>query len=130
EQRNRAFWNADADAYQALHGAELDGAPEAWGAWRIAESELGLLDLEHIADRDVLELGCGAAQWSSALAARGARIVGLDLSREQLRHASTTAPLVCASAEATPFTDASFDLIFCDHGALSFCAPHEPVAEC
>jgi len=130
ERSNRAFWDADADAYQARHGAELDGAPEAWGAWRIAESELGVLDLEHIADRDVLELGCGAAQWSAALAARSARVVGLDLSRAQLLHARASVPLVCASAETAPFADASFDLVFCDHGALSFSDPDIAIGEC
>src|SRR5260370_27817321 len=34
--------------------------------------------------RSILELGCGAAQWSVALAQVGARPVGLDLSERQL----------------------------------------------
>jgi SAM-dependent methyltransferase len=136
ERQNRAFWDADADAYQELHAPDLDRA-EAWGAWRIAESDLGVLDLDRIAGLDVLEFGCGAAQWSSALAARGARIRGLDLSIAQLGHArqrmgsgAPSVPLVCASGEATPFADASFDVVFCDHGALSFCDPEAAVAEC
>ena len=137
EQKNRAFWDADADAYQAQHAPDLDRAPEAWGAWRIPESEIGALDLERIAGLDVLEFGCGAAQWSTALAARGAQVRGLDQSIAQLRHArrrirdgAQPAPLVCASGEATPFADASFDVVFCDHGALSFCDPDVAVAEC
>ena len=82
---------------------------------------------------DVLELGCGAAQWSVALAANGARVVGLDLSGAQLkyaRRASSALPLVLASGEQLPFASASFDLVFCDHGALSFCEPDVVVAEC
>ena len=130
ERRNREFWDADADAYQAEHAPDLSRAPEAWGAWRIAESEIGALDLDHIEGRDVLELGCGAAQWSIALAARGAHVIGLDQSIRQLRHATTRVPVVCASGEATPFADSSFDLVFCDHGALSFCDPDTAVAEC
>ena len=136
ERQNRAFWDADADAYQALHAPDLDRA-EAWGAWRIAESDVGVLGLDRIAGLDVLEFGCGAAQWSSALAARGARIRGLDVSIAQLGHArqrmdagAAFVPLVCASGEATPFADASFDVVFCDHGALSFCDPEVAVAEC
>ena len=70
EQLNRAFWDADADAYQAQHASDLDRA-EAWGAWRNPETELGVLDLDRIAGRDVLEFGCGAAQWSSALSSIG-----------------------------------------------------------
>ncbi len=135
ERRNRQFWDADADDYQVAHAADL--RPErarAWGVWRIPESELQVLG--PVRDRDVLEYGCGAAQWSTALAREGARPIGLDQSRAQLRHASrlqreqrTTFPLVAASAEATPFAAASFDLVFCDHGAMSFCDPAATIPE-
>ena len=57
--------------------------------WRIPESELAVLG--DVAGLDVLELGCGAAQWSVALAGRGARVTGLDLSEEQLRQAREAA---------------------------------------
>jgi len=131
---NRAFWDADADAYQELHGEELAHAPLAWGVWRIPESELGVLG--DVAGRDVLELGCGAAQWSSALYDLGARPVGLDFSGSQLGHArshctkrATPVPLVQAVAEQLPFHDGSFDVVFCDHGAMSFCDPRRTVPE-
>ena len=126
---NRAFWDADADAYQELHGEELAHAPLAWGVWRIPESELGVLG--DVAGRDVLELGCGAAQWSILLARRGARPTGLDSSERQLEHARRAMldagldfPLVLASAESVPFPDASFDIVFCDHGAFGWADPH------
>lgn len=131
---NRRFWDADADAYQGLHGAELARMPLAWGVWRIPESELRVLD--DVAGRDVLELGCGAAQWSSALYDLGARVIGLDFSSGQLAHArshctkrATPVPLVLASAEHLPFADSRFDIVFCDHGAMSFCDPRRTVPE-
>ena len=127
---NREFWDADADAYQEAHGAALDRAPMAWGAFRVAERELNVLGPVH--GCDVLELGCGAAQWSVALEQRGAHVVGLDVSRGQLTHAreaSNTLPLLVASGEQLPFTDAAFDIVFCDHGALSFCDPDVIVPE-
>jgi ubiquinone/menaquinone biosynthesis C-methylase UbiE len=72
----------------------------------------------------VLELGCGGGQWSIALARRGARALGLDLSIRQLAHArrlaggaSQPVPFVNANAERAPFADESFDIVFCDHGA-------------
>ncbi len=34
-----------------------------------------------------------------------------------------------ASGEQLPFADASFDVVFCDHGALSFCDPEVSVPE-
>jgi len=135
ERRNRAFWDADADDYQAAHADDLTAdRVRAWGAFRIPESELGVLG--PVAGADVLEFGCGAAQWSIALAADGAAPVGLDQSWAQLRNArrlqadaDVTFPLVAASGEAAPFRDASFDLVFCDHGAMSFCDPAHSVPE-
>jgi SAM-dependent methyltransferase len=128
---NRAFWDADSDAYQNDHGDALDRAPLAWGAYRIPEAELQVLG--DVRDRDVLELGCGAAQWSIALVREGARVVGLDLSEHQLRHARAddpSLPLVHASGEQVPFADSAFDVVFCDHGAMSFCEPDVIVPEC
>jgi ubiquinone/menaquinone biosynthesis C-methylase UbiE len=106
----------------------------AWGVWRIPEDEVGALG--DAQGKDVLELGCGAAQWSIALARDGARPIGLDVSGRQLAHAAelihdagARVPLVQASAEELPFADASFDLVFCDHGAMSFADPHRTVPE-
>ncbi len=132
ERRNREFWDADADAYQAAHSPDLETA--RWGVWSIPESELGVVG--DVRGLDVLEFGCGDARWSVHLARAGARVVALDQSRGQLRHATarleashTTVPLVCASAEATPFAVDAFDLVLCDHGAMSFCEPERSVAE-
>jgi SAM-dependent methyltransferase len=134
ERHNRAFWDADADDYQTLHGGDLTTRALAWGAWRIPESELCVLG--DVRGLDVLELGCGGGQWSVALAGRGARPVGLDQSLVQLKHARATGesahvavPLVAASGEAVPFRDASFDVVFCDHGAMSFCDPDVTLPE-
>jgi SAM-dependent methyltransferase len=128
EDHNRQFWDIDADAYQSIHGGRLADQPLAWGVWRIPEAQVGALD--DVRGRDVLELGCGAAQWTAALEAVGARAVGLDLSASQLRHgAGRAGRLVQASAVATPFRDESFDVVFCDHGAMSFCDPELTVPE-
>jgi SAM-dependent methyltransferase len=134
ELTNRRFWDADADAYQDRHGARLRRDARAWGVWRIAESELAVLG--EVDGLDVLELGCGAAQWSVALAADGARAVGVDQSRAQLGHARDAiaaarvpVTLLLASAIAIPVADESFDVVFCDHGAMSFCDPAQTVPE-
>jgi ubiquinone/menaquinone biosynthesis C-methylase UbiE len=92
--------------------------------------------LGDVNDRDILELGCGAAQWSIALAKKGARPVGLDLSEHQLEHArrlmieaGVDFPLVHASAEQVPLPDSSFDIVFCDYGAMTFADPYATVPE-
>jgi SAM-dependent methyltransferase len=38
-------------------------------------------------------------------------------------------PLVCASGEQVPFAADSFDVVFCDHGVMSFCDPRVTVPE-
>jgi SAM-dependent methyltransferase len=85
----------------------------------------------------VLELGCGAAQWSISLAKLGARPTGLDISARQLEHArrgmakaGVDFPLIEASAEDVPEADESFDVVFCDHGAFNFADPHRLAPEC
>ena len=72
-----------------------------------------------------------------SLARRGARAVGIDVSRTQLgrarelmRTGRRTVPLVLGNAERLPFGAAMFDLVFCDWGALSFTDPRRTVPEC
>ena len=132
--QNRAAWDADSDRYQAEQGAFLSIDRPAWGVWQVPEDELNVLG--DVAGRDVLELGCGAAQWGIALAKRGANVTGLDVSERQLAHARENMathgvefPLVQANAEDTALTAASFDIVFCDHGALTFTDPYRTVPE-
>ncbi len=132
---NRENWNADADTYQADHGPQLAASGGlAWGVWQVPEA--GLQVLGDVKGRDILELGCGAAQWSIALAKAGARPVGLDISENQLSHArrlmaeaGVDFPLVHANAEALPLPDAMFDIVFCDYGAMTFSDPYASVPE-
>ena len=133
-ERNRAFWDDYSDRYQADHGPQLALHGAAWGVWQIPERELRILG--EVTGRDVLELGCGAAQWSIALAKMQARPIGLDLSLRQLEHAArlmeaagVNVPLIHGSAEAVPLPDASLDVIFCDHGAMVFADPYATVPE-
>jgi ubiquinone/menaquinone biosynthesis C-methylase UbiE len=128
--RNREFWDADAADYQAAHGRDLTERPLAWGAYRAPEAELQILG--PVTGMDVLELGCGGAQWSIALRAIAARCVGLDVSSPQLQYARSGdahVPLVRADGEQLPFADRSFDVVFCDHGAISFCDPERIIPE-
>jgi SAM-dependent methyltransferase len=132
--KNRRFWDAGSDEYQARHGEVLTRTALAWGPWRIPEAELNVLG--DVRGKDLLELGCGAAQWSIALVGMGARPVGIDLSSRQLEHARraidgarAAVPLVQGSAEELPFRDETFDAVFCDHGAMSFADPRRTVPE-
>jgi ubiquinone/menaquinone biosynthesis C-methylase UbiE len=133
---NRRSWDREAKEYEARHRRGLRGKKElAWGLWRLPESSIGLLG--DVRGRRILELGCGAARWSVGLARKGAHPVGLDVSRPRLnqarrvlRAARSDFPLLQADAERLPFRDRSFDLVFCDWGAMTFCDPERTVPEC
>ena len=133
--RNRAWWDADSERYQAVQGEQLrDAGGAAWGVWQIPEAELHVLG--DVAGRTTVELGCGAAQWSIALAKAGATAIGVDLSEAQLRAAWAAARdagvdlrLIHASAEALPLPDAVADVAFCDWGASRFADPDRWIPE-
>lgn len=124
---NRGWWDADADDYQAEHGAFLGEVDFRWCPEGLRESEARLLG--ELAGRRVLEVGCGAASCARWLATQGAEPVAFDLSAGMLRHAARAAgtsgvrvPLVQADALALPFAGASFDIACTAFGAIPFVA--------
>lgn len=129
---NRRFWNRFSRTYQHEHDAQIGAAPRLWGMSSIPDAHLHALG--DVTGKRVLELGCGAGQWSRSLAAEGATVVGLDLSEAQLAAAARAMgaarhPLVQGAAEQLPFAAGSFDLVFCDHGGLSWAPPHLAVPQ-
>lgn len=133
--RSRRDWQRTADWFEEHHHALLARhGGMGWGLFHVPEQKLRLLG--EVRGLDVLELGCGAAIWSIALARKGARVVGLDLSPRRLdqarghqARAGAHFPLIEASAESVPLPDRSFDLIFCDFGAMTFADPYLTVPE-
>ncbi|MFI1150698.1 MULTISPECIES: class I SAM-dependent methyltransferase [Streptomyces] len=127
---SRGWWDRNADEYQSEHGAFLGDDRFVWGPEGLDEADAALLGpADSLKDKDVLEIGAGAAQCSRWLAARGARPVALDLSHRQLQHAlrigGSDVPmvrLVEADAGRLPFRDGSFDLACSAYGAVPFVA--------
>jgi hypothetical protein len=80
-------------------------------------TDLEMLEgLVELADRDVLDVGCGAGHLVRALAARGARPVGLEVSTEQLAPAlaaddGSGVRYLVGHAEQLPLPDASMDVV-------------------
>lgn len=133
--KNRRDWDRTADQYERMHGTGLAAhGGMSWGTFHVPEEKLRLLG--EVRGKDVLELGCGAARWSIALARSGARVVGIDVSPRRLDQARALAreegvdlTLVESSAESIPLPDTSFDIVFCDFGAMSFADPFRAVPE-
>ncbi|HEY8841741.1 MAG TPA: class I SAM-dependent methyltransferase [Candidatus Dormibacteraeota bacterium] len=131
---NRAYWDAKAvDSADNGRRAWAELEP-SWGIWGVPDSELKVLP--DVGGSDVIELGCGTAYFSSWLARRGARVVGIDNSAQQLASAKRNQrefgldfPLIHADAEEVPLADASFDLAFSEYGASLWCDPERWIPE-
>jgi SAM-dependent methyltransferase len=122
-----AWWDADADDYQAEHGDFLGTSDFVWCPEGLREADIGLLGA--VEGRSVLEVGCGSASCGRWLTAAGAHAVSLDISAGMLRHARAgnaedgiDLPLVQASGDQLPFADASFDAACSAFGAVPFVA--------
>jgi SAM-dependent methyltransferase len=120
--RNRRVWAEVNAAFTDADAATRWSEPAlCWGLFRIPEADLGVLG--DVAGLDVVELGCGTASVSAALARAGARPVAVDLSSAQLDSArrcqerfGLTFPVVEATAEQVPLRSGSFDLVVSEYG--------------
>lgn len=64
----------------------------------------------------VLDAGCGEGYLARRLAAHGARVAGVDLSRGLIEAAAGLGgAYACAGVGALPFRDQVFDLVVCNH---------------
>ncbi len=125
---NRDVWSVVNATVAEPEAEQLWSAPPAWGLFRVPEAELALLGAVH--GLDAVELGCGTAYLSAALARAGARVVAIDLSHAQLETArraqertGTTFPLLEANAEEVPLRSGCCDLVVSEYGASPWCDP-------
>ena len=92
QRANRREWDGYADEYQAAHGEFLRDVGFLWCPEGVEEADARVLG--DVAGRDVLEVGCGAAQCARWLVTQGAR-PSASTSRSgscSTHGASTTAP--------------------------------------
>jgi SAM-dependent methyltransferase len=101
-----------AELYDEWHRPRIEGARPSSPWHLLAAARLG-----DVAGLRVLEIGCGVGEFSHLLAARGARVIGADISPvavketgRQLEGYEGTEAIV-ADICAVPFPDESFDLV-------------------
>jgi SAM-dependent methyltransferase len=109
------------DRPQEIVARGYDAAADEFAAWqrKIAGStRLDRLEelLGHLPDRrpDVLELGSGAGVLSTRILAQRAKLVGVDISAEQVRRARVRVPdaeFVLADLTVVDFPPSSFDAV-------------------
>lgn len=134
-ERNQRSWGEAAPDYFQNGHDNWESNRVSWGIFGVPEEKLGVLPAE-LENKDVVELGCGTGYVSSWLARRGARPVGLDLTREQLDSARTFQdefdlrfPLIQANAEEVPLKDELFDIAISEYGASIWCDPYRWIPE-
>jgi ubiquinone/menaquinone biosynthesis C-methylase UbiE len=135
-EENRRYWDAKAGSYVDRGERAWATDVPTWGAWSVADQHAPLLP-EDLTGADVVELGCGTAYVSAWAHHRGARrVVGIDLSAQQLSTARRLAdehhvPLTLhlGPAEHVPEPDDAFDVAVSEYGAVLWCEPSAFLAE-
>ncbi|MBK5306926.1 MAG: class I SAM-dependent methyltransferase [Frankiaceae bacterium] len=125
---NRSWWDGEARAYYAEHGEFLGDADLLWCPEGLREADAQLLG--DVRGREVLELGCGAAQGARWLVGAGAVVTALDVSMGQLaqsrrldeRTGIPVTRVVQADAQALPLRDEAYDVVVSAFGAIPFVA--------
>ncbi len=132
--KNRKAWDAYGDEYNKLHNEQLDRSDFYWGYWSIPEREV--LALGNIKEKKVLELGGGAAFQSIAIKRQGGILVAIDNSLKMLEYAKknqvkykTEFHLIHCCGEHLNLESDQFDIVFCDHGAMTFSKTKETLFE-
>ena len=112
----KKWWDSASKWYQEDSKIRTDYAH--YGPF--APDENGLRLLGNVKGKNILEIGCGGGQCSIAFAMHGAKCTGLDLSKEQIKHAEELAKKNKVSVEFLKqdiqslkgFKSHSYDIVF------------------
>jgi SAM-dependent methyltransferase len=134
-QGNIDAWQKEATNY-VKHAEEAWATDQPfWGIWRIPETSAGLLpaDMSGLA---CIELGCGTGYVSAWMTRRGASVVAIDPTPNQLDTARRLQKehgldfvIEQGFAESVPYPDASFDFAISEYGAALWADPYQWIPE-
>lgn len=131
---NQTYW--DDRAHEWVESGRRHWAAEpTWGEWNIPEQQLLLLPVDMNGMR-AIELGCGTGYISGWMWKRGASMVGVDNSAQQLATARRIAAehqadieFIHGPAETVPRPDGTFDYAISEYGAALWCDPEAWIPE-
>ena len=131
---NRRYWDERASQWVAA-GERLWASEPEWGQWGVSNEEVHLLP-SNLAGQRAIELGGGTGYVSAWMVRRGAEVVGVDNSAEQLatcrrlqREHGISFETLHANAESLPYADASFDLAISEYGVAIWADPNRWIPE-
>ena len=136
------YLQGNIDAWQKKAADYASDAEEAWaadqpywGIWGIPESDAGLLPVD-MSELNASELGCGTAYVSAWMCRRGATVVAIDPTPNQLETARRLQKehqldfiIEQGFAEAVPYPDESFDFAISEYGAALWADPYKWIPE-
>jgi ubiquinone/menaquinone biosynthesis C-methylase UbiE len=132
---NRTCWDNMADDWVSAGERNWKLDSPIWGIWQLPESQINLLP-PRMDNMSAIELGCGTGYVSSWMHRRGAEVVGIDNSLEQLKTAerlkskhSLAIDFIQANAEQVPCQDSQFDFAVSEYGAAIWCDPYNWIPE-
>lgn len=132
---NRRTWNEDAPNWVAAGERSWASDVPEWGQWGLAGEDVGLLPSD-MTGLEAIELGCGTGYVSRWMERRGATVVAIDISENQLATARRLAvqygsniQWLHGSAEHVPYPDESFDFAVSEYGAALWCDPYVWIPE-
>jgi len=134
-QGNIQGWQLNAADYVQA-GERAWATDEArWGIWQIPDKGIGLLPAD-MSNMRCIELGCGTGYVSSWMCRRGAEVVAIDPTPNQLQTARRLQQehglefeIHEAFAEQLPVADASFDFAISEYGAALWSDPYKWIPE-
>jgi len=134
-QGNIEAWQKKADQY-AIDGEEAWASEQpTWGMLGVPESEARLLP-EDMSGRNAIELGCGTAYVSAWMCRRGAKVVAIDPTPNQLATARRLKSqyrldftIEEGRAESVPYADGHFDFAISEYGAALWADPYRWIPE-
>ena len=134
-QGNVDFWQKEAAKYAEYGEDAWVRDQPAWGIWEIPESEVGLLPAD-MSGLTCIELGCGTAYVSAWMCRRGADVVAIDPTPDQLATARRLQEkyqldfvIEEGFAESVPYPDESFDFAISEYGAALWADPYRWIPE-
>lgn len=116
-----SYWDSEAEEYCNTHPEHLDPSLHpSWGLWHIPEQEMKIFENEDLNHKKIVDLGCGRGHDAVAYANRGAEVVAIDVSKEQLKRAikHQNVEYIHTCAEKIPVENSSIDMAISDHGAF------------
>lgn len=136
------YLQGNIDAWQKMAVEFADYAEEAWvsrdpiwGIWGIPERDVGLLP-DDMTGLTCIELGCGTAYVSAWMCRRGAKVVAIDPTPNQLETArrlqqehQLDVVVEQGFAESVPYPDESFDFAISEYGAALWADPYRWIPE-